>query len=384
MADANKQAPSRIEILKAGTWPQGSNKGALSITLDDLQEFKRNFDNGVGMSVGMRSLPIDFSHNDWSQAAGWMTDLIVEGDTLYADVEWSTSGRAALEGGEYKCVSPSFWPACLGEWTDPEDPSLTARNVLCGAGLTNIPFFKGLTPIMASTAQQGRSDKNIIYVSEQENHRMTLDEVRIKAAADLTDEDRQVLADNKDQLSADELDKFNMAAKPAAPAPAPVAADNKPVSGVSDADKAVLASIKDGSKVLIEASAYKGMEERLAAIEADRADMKKKEVQEVVKAHIARGAIVADQADNWTKLIMADASNEDMLKALPGQKALVNASVSGTDDAQDVDASKQFEEKVQEAIKASNGSLGYGQAVIQVAQANPTLANDREKQLKNA
>lgn len=39
----------------------------------------------------------------------------------------------------------------------------------------------------------------------------TLDEVRIKDAASLTDEEKQLLADNKDELSADEQSKFGLA-----------------------------------------------------------------------------------------------------------------------------------------------------------------------------
>jgi 5-deoxy-D-glucuronate isomerase len=120
------------------------------------------------------------------------------------------SRAAALEDGEYKCISPSFWPACLGEWYDPEDSEQTARNVLVGAGLTNIPFFKDLTAIMASRSSDndGKS-KNVIYIkADKEQKTMTLDEVRVLDADKLNDEQKQILIAHKEELSAEERTKF--------------------------------------------------------------------------------------------------------------------------------------------------------------------------------
>jgi hypothetical protein len=41
------EIPTRIELIKAGQWPDDSNKGYLKITKADLEEFKSNFDKGT-------------------------------------------------------------------------------------------------------------------------------------------------------------------------------------------------------------------------------------------------------------------------------------------------------------------------------------------------
>jgi hypothetical protein len=400
MADSSAALPTRIEIMRAGIWPASSVKGPLTITTADLAEFKRNFDAGVGIPAGLGKLPIDFSHEEWAQAAGWITGLEVEGDVLYATVEWSTSGAAALKGGEFKCISPSFWPACLGEWYDAEDSEVTARNVLVGAGLTNIPFFKDLTPIMASkSSANDEKSKNVIYINAERNT-MTLDEIRVLDADKLTDEQKQFLTDNQAELSADERTKFGIAADEGAgngegegdggeggegdgEGDADPNKNNEGDAEVTDEVKeavALQASVKKGEKVLMDASEVKAMKDQIAAHSGQLAGYRKAEIQASVRKHLQRGAIKADQVDKWVERIEADATLEDMLNDLPDNK--VAASELGTEGAADVaNAAKQFEDLVQAEIKASNGALGYGDAAKKVAAANPTLANDRQKQL---
>src|SRR5438045_9705472 len=90
MLSDSKEIPTRIEIMQAGEWPDDSNKGHLVITIADLHDFKNNFDKGVGMPGGPGfGLPVDFAHEDWNRAAGWMQELEGEGDKLYANQEWS-------------------------------------------------------------------------------------------------------------------------------------------------------------------------------------------------------------------------------------------------------------------------------------------------------
>jgi hypothetical protein len=390
MADSSSALPTRIEILKAGTWPASSVKGPLTITMSDLKEFKRNFDAGVGIPAGLGKIPIDFSHEEWKQAAGWITALSVEGESLMADVEWSTSGASALEGGEYKCISPSFWPACCGEWNDPEDSEMTARNVLSGAGLTNIPFFKALTPIMASNASKdGKKINNTIWITADEKEQsMNIDELRIKDASALSAEEKTFLADHKSELGADELTKFGLADAPApvepvvAPVPDEDETNNEEPEVTQEVKEAVAvnASIKSGEKVLIEASAFKDMQGKVEAAAKQLADYRQKEVEASVDKHIAVGRIVADSKAKWVTRILADATLQEDLEALPANPVL--ASELGGDGGDSNHAiSEQFAQKVQEAITASNGTLAYGDAVKQVASANPQLANDRNTEL---
>jgi hypothetical protein len=319
------EIPTRIELIKAGQWPDDSNKGYLKITKADLEEFKSNFDNGVGMPGGKGfGLPIDFSHEEWAAAAGWIKELEIVGNTLFANVEWSKSGATALTNGDFKCISPSFYPACLGSWHDPEDWSNTAQNVLVGAGLTNIPFFKDLKPIMASTTsgEGSNEDKNVIYVNasarkEEKYMQPTLEEVRAKDNDVLTDEERQILADNKADLNADELKKFGFEVK----------ADTKPQPKANP----VKASDVKGNEgnVVMAAAEVKQLNDRIGTLEEAVKASNKKDIESEVDTHIARGAIRADQKDAWVEKITADNSNKDLLVALPDNQVL--ASAQGSD-----------------------------------------------------
>ncbi len=376
MADSDKGLPSRIEVMRAGSWPETSNKGMLYITPDDLQEFVANFKAGIGVPGGTSfgQLPIDFSHADHAEAAGWITDLEVEGIILYATVTWTDAGEAALKGGRFKCFSPSFWPACLGEYPDPEDWNKTAKNVLVGGGLTNIPFFKDLTAIMASNA--GNSMKNNINVNaHKENPRMTLDEVRILDAASLTDEQKQVLADNKETLSEAELEKFGLAEKKVEASITP-----EPVNSLNDVDAKILADVKGGKAIVVNAAEYNSMRETVGKLEASVKAAQEREDTEFVQAHVARGAIKADQLNKWVAIITADASMKEVLTELPDNKIV--ASEVGTDKAQVVDASAEFDKQVQAKIDASNGALSYSDAVMRVANENADLANNRDAEIK--
>lgn len=406
VADASNKLPSRIQLIKAGTWID-SVKGNLTITEIDLHEYVGNFDRGLGLPGGGEvGLPIDFMHEDWSKAAGWIKKLTVEGDILYADVEWTRSGREALEGGDFKCVSPSFYPSCLGYWYDPEDPTITARNVLVGAGLTNIPFFKGLTPIMASQTPQGDGRKNVIFVSAStEGEIMDLAQILSKNPADVTAEEKAFLVEHKSELRADQLVAFGIEStqeetaeeKEAREKKEAEEAEAKKAEEEAEAERkrqeeeaaknaapadavAVAASIKAGTHVLVEASAFKNLE---AQVKASADIIKGYETERVtasVAKHVARGAIKADQADKWTQRILADQSVEDLLKDLPDNKLL--ASEIGKEGNGTGNATAQIEAKVQEAIKASNGSLPYGDAVSQVRRANPELAKQYDEEIK--
>lgn len=362
---SNSEVPSQIQLIKAGSWPASSAKGPLEITIADLHEFKRNFDAGVGLpGDGEIGLPIDFSHNSWEEAAGWIKSLDVVGDVLMASVEWTDAGKQALEGGQFKCISPSFWPMSMGDWTDPEDPNITAHNVLDGAGLTNIPFFKDLTPIMASnTSGEGGKNRNVIYINADERNNMpNLDEVRVKDAASLTDEEKQLLETNKADLSADERAKFGIAEDAA-----PVATPPAEAAPVADPEAAAItASLKSGELIAVKASTFNTMQEQIASLNRDK-------ITASVKTHVARGAIKADQIDNWVKRIEADATVEQLLTDLPANPVL--ASEVGASEQGDPAATAQDElMKGADDLMKEDSNLNRGDAVKKVLATNSDLA----------
>jgi hypothetical protein len=308
-ADSSGVIPTEIEVLRAGMWPTESNKGMLYITPEDLAEYVTNFKAGVGMSEGLNQLAIDFMHEPWDQAAGWITDLKATGDVLIATVEWTKAGLEALEGKMFKLFSPSFYPSCLGEWCDAEDWSITAKNVLVGGALTNQPFFKSLSPIAASVDAQDHKGRTLFLEAESERSTMpkTLDEVRVMATADLTDEYKALLEQNKAKLSADEKKKFGLEDEVAPVEATQLTADQKQV----------IADIASGKKVLVDASEHDALKAKVDAMGTQLATNREKEVKADVLEHgIKRGAIKADQAPEWEKRILADASMLQVLKDL--------------------------------------------------------------------
>ena len=82
-------------------------KGNWDFTGPTLEGFYRNFKDGVVE----HQLAINYNH-ERGKAAGWVTDLAVKDDGLYALIEWTKSGRESLENKEYKYFSSEiarFW-----------------------------------------------------------------------------------------------------------------------------------------------------------------------------------------------------------------------------------------------------------------------------------
>jgi hypothetical protein len=380
--DGNVTLPTRIEVMKAGTW-QDSVKGNLIISTVDLQQMKDNFDAGMSQPYPGFGLPIDFGHEDWDKAAGWIKALSVEGDTLYADVEWTTAGADALRGGEYKLFSPAFYPSCLGDWFDPEDMSVTAKNVLEGGALTNIPFFKDLKPIMASNSKSGGEDKNVIYINAsnnvKENENMNLAEVKAKDVADITDEEKRFLADHKDELSAEEQTKFGLVETPAASEES--GDDGNDGDGDDGGEsteepsaegqqlelpEAVAASLKKANVVMVKADRLKELEDTATEYATDKATAE-------IEKHIARGAVKADQKDSLVKRVLADKSFTDVLRNLPDNQVL--ASEQGKDESNSgASAWEQIKVKASKIVADTNGKTAFADAVKQVQTAEPALA----------
>lgn len=409
-ADSNGDLPTKIELLRTGEWPASSNKGHLEETTSSLKEYKRNFDAGVAQSKttegSFLGLPIDYKHESWDKAAGWIKAMEVAPAkdpkdaeagimSLYADVEWTPAGRQAIIDGEFKCFSPSWWPASRGDWYDPEDPDVVARNVVVGGGLTNQPFFKGLVSLVASnTSNSGNvNQNNIIYIQDNKEPSMTLklDEIRVLEASTLTAEQKTVLEENKAELSAAELTKFGLTAD-ATPAPAadPAQADKNKTTEetVTEEQKALNADIASGKKLVVDASAYTALQAQVDASTKQLAEMNQAKVEADVQEQVKRGAIVADQADKWVKRIIADATMLDDLKAIPSNQDIIVANAGADDNGEaGAQATTIVDTKAKELIAAAvkeGQTLEYGAAVSKVLADNSDLAERLESETNTA
>lgn len=398
-ADKQGSLPTRIEILQVGMWDTPYH-GMFMITPEDLQEYVDNFNAGIGLAGGPVSdggpgLPIDFSHNEAGEAAGWIKGLVVSDGSLYADpVEWSTSGEEALLGGRFKCFSPTFCPRSCGGWVDPEDFAHVVENVLVGGALTNIPLFKGLKPIMASKSSgqsEATEDKKVIYISASEGDKsMTLEEVRAKSADALTEEEKTLLTEHKEELTAEEKQKFGFEVSQSN-------GEGDEGNGESEEDgegagegaavdaeaQAIAASVKKGESVVVKASEFQELQETHKQYQTEKAE-------KIVQAHVARGAIKADQKDKWVGKLVASKGQErkdleQLMTDLPDNQLLASEIGSSAKANQALTAAQQIKEKATELVKAAKDdgrTLDIGTAMSHAIKENPELGKQYQEELK--
>lgn len=403
--DSQGHLPTSIMLVQTGKWPN-SIKGDFEITLDDLKQMKDNFDNGIGFPTEDAStgLAIDFKHEYADEAAGWIKGLELQIDQstgegkLFANpIEWTDAGAKAVQGGQFKCVSPAGYFGRknnrLSMWPDPQNIKNKIANVLDGAGLTNIPFLRGMSPIRADRLDKDASDNaNLIYVvtnqDKKDEPQMTLDELRIKEREDLTVPELDFLTEHKSELSADEQKKFKLDEEPAGNEDD----ENNEDDQVSDEDKATLAAIKDGSKKVVDAKAETVDKDRLTALEATAEQYREEKAQEVIDKHVARGAIKQDASENWKKRLLSATDQKDRdqlesdLEALPDNKILADEVGSSDDTAAGSTPREQLtviaKKKVEEAAKAGKEVL-FADALKEAISENKDLATQDGQEQKS-
>jgi hypothetical protein len=374
LADATEAMPSRIHLLRVGSFPT-KKYGKLDISASDCEEMVDNFNKGIGLPFdGSTGAPVNFAHQVGLKAAAWIKGLEFDGTNLWGtQVEWSTAGEKAIKGKEFKCFSSEFHPRCLGgKWANPENTNQTARNVFTGGALTNVPMFTGNRPVTASATSEedNGSDKQVIYISaseQGENNMLTLQDVRGKAAADLNEDEKAFVKAHATEFTKEEQEKFGVQAS-ATTTTAPVTATTTTTVVAASAVKG------DEGVVAIEASEVKAMNDRLSALEASAEVSKKREAEAEVKKHIARGAVKADQLDKWTGLLMASDDNKELLTNLPNNPIL--ASEQGAEGSE-VNASdtawEEAQTKAQKVVADSNGKIELNAAIMQVLASDEDL-----------
>lgn len=134
---------SRIQVAELGAFWHG-RYGDFKITAEQVASWQRNFQAHYNGEV-----PIDLDHatdkGGSSEAAGWIKALQVEGSKVYADVEWTPLGAAAIAEKRYRYISPTY-----GLLKDERGKPL--GDALMRAGLTNNPHFRHMPAITLSAA----------------------------------------------------------------------------------------------------------------------------------------------------------------------------------------------------------------------------------------
>jgi phage I-like protein len=132
-----------IQAMRVGEY-QHPAYGKINFTLDRIMRFADSVKNKIrGID-----LDIDYDHKTdparGNEAAGWVKDAKVEGDSLYLLVDWTKTALQKIQEGAYRYFSPEF----QDDWTDASGKK--HQDVLFGGGITNRPFLKDLLPVNLS------------------------------------------------------------------------------------------------------------------------------------------------------------------------------------------------------------------------------------------
>jgi phage I-like protein len=129
LADAEVDAQDAYQlILPIGEYFT-SAYGKLTITAEYCAKMVANW---AGKVLGEREPFVDTDH-DRGEANGWIKDLQVRADGLYAKVEWTDKGKALVEGGLFK-----YFSADIGSVIDVTNGD-EVYPVLVAVALTNTP-----------------------------------------------------------------------------------------------------------------------------------------------------------------------------------------------------------------------------------------------------
>lgn len=88
-----------------------------------------------------------FSHDadKETRAFGWLTRLANRDDGIYGQIRWSTTGKAAVDGGDYRFFSTEYDPQNLAALN--REKNRVRPTALSGLTLTNRPNNRGGRPI---------------------------------------------------------------------------------------------------------------------------------------------------------------------------------------------------------------------------------------------
>lgn len=146
LAATDGPARSRIQVAQLGSY-RDPRYGDFSITAPEVANWQKLLASYFGGRV-----PIDEDHatdkGGRSEAQGWILGLERDGNAVYADVEWTPVGEAAIRDKRYLYISPTF----VSDFKDQQGNGLGPA--LLRAGLTNNPFLRQMPAVSLSAAAQ--------------------------------------------------------------------------------------------------------------------------------------------------------------------------------------------------------------------------------------
>lgn len=147
LLDAPATPVTRMQVAEIADGFKDPRYGEFSITEAEARDWAKN----LAALPGGRAL-IDEDHKSDkpsphrnTEASGWITGLDVDGDKVFADVNWTPKGEAAIDEQRYLFFSPAF-----GKHTNEKGEEFP--NTLTGGALTNKPFLSKMPMITLASA----------------------------------------------------------------------------------------------------------------------------------------------------------------------------------------------------------------------------------------
>lgn len=171
------------QLVPLGEFPHASSGLVQVIDPEALEQIANRFRPGT---------LIDFDHFSYdperpSEAAGWIDQVEVREDGLWAKARWSDVGRSALLNGRYRFVSPTWLPGDVVALGD----SRVRPVRLDSAGLTNQPNLRGMAPLTnrsSSPAAAGEVNATETTKTEPKKTRMKTVANRLGLSPDASEE----------------------------------------------------------------------------------------------------------------------------------------------------------------------------------------------------
>lgn len=196
-----------LKLAVIGEW-KGHPNGPFKLELVDLEQIKTNFENGKIDIVA------DFEHaslwNEKAPATGWIKELYIKDDELWAKVHWLNDALELIKQEQYKYASPVFDQHTIDQVTG-EDIGWSLHSV----ALTNRPFLEELGEVIANNKQfqiegekeMNKDDKKEMEDLKEENKKLTeaanaAEEKRVTDEIDTAIAAKKIHPDQKDSLMA--------------------------------------------------------------------------------------------------------------------------------------------------------------------------------------
>lgn len=185
--DGAAELPTEIELIPTGELRLRDRAGRIGDIDAKITDANAVVVRSMAAAAG-GMIPIDFDHGidelgtKDGKAAGWITGMRASANRIIADVQWTASGKAALEGRDYRFISPVFY-------TNRQTQEVTH---VARAALTNFPALPELK-ILASSKENNDMPQWLKDLAAKLGMPDETDEAKITAAADQLIDQAQLL-----------------------------------------------------------------------------------------------------------------------------------------------------------------------------------------------